>query len=889
MAAICANPTSNPPKIDQLPSGPCNYRDLASGPQAPICGCRRFWAREPQDYGAIERRAWCFCGHHACFHDAFTSSAYAMGSISSRVEHNGESQLRLPDDKGRPTDAIQQHPTIPELRHSSTRQSTIAGGGKGLGLSDRNIFNALNAFVRGQASSASGSEINLPSTAAASITESQGVTSSHAFMQHVLAQSRPMGPPLRAGGRNGTDFVNEANSATEVNTPSIRGSPRVLPPRACTELNLDKSSPSKHDAPRSRQAPISGSSLAVNGNASQHSQNIQSANAVSDTYMSPLELRDIVNGCVQRLNMLESLSYSHVPVEEIEDKFELIDGRLLDLEHWRIEEQGHQRELQENGGRAAKRRRPLPDEITTSFNSDVSLGSKSSLPSSSSALSATAAVYAEYNGRFDGLEQRLDMLEQNLPSFARPWQVQVVMLPWGRDLRGIWNSFERENSDAASKDEEWNGTSASLRSTFGISVGDSHGWTTDSIMAWADTASEWLCPKACGPNGVVYKRLQSRGLVQNVLITSLDARGILQSCRRAFAHFLDEHARLYMSESTETALQALKEAIVPLRKVRKSSRLRFLHESEMMTSATWTAAMLDASVLMKMKPGHRRLYLTTPDAYLQTSYQGWDWKTLKALAEPKSTHDGPVDAKIEACTEDKLCWAHHPHLDAGSSAASLSNSHSTRQSQWSTTSQASQRLSKPLEEMDTVKPPVSPISDKRTARETMTVALPMAAIDDVDITSVKRRTASFEPASSGSKRRRTSAGSDNNPLRTPRWSREPPSPFTSENPGDSRSQGANSATRRRGNTPFAYATPHSNTVTAAPIDSGEGDTEADTEILPHNSIRGDGVEEEWQGVADDDIPGDDNRSTKEIERTYSDSESGDDEVDLDEGLTIYGG
>ena len=65
---------------------------------------------------------------------------------------------------------------------------------------------------------------------------------------------------------------------------------------------------------------------------------------------------------------------------------------------------------------------------------------------------------------------------------------------------------------------------------------------------------------------------------------------------------------------------------MPLRKVRKSARLRFMSPAEMVTSATWTADLLDSSVFMKVNDGQRRLYITTPHAYLQKSDGGWTWK-----------------------------------------------------------------------------------------------------------------------------------------------------------------------------------------------------------------------------------------------------------------------
>lgn len=117
---------------------------------------------------------------------------------------------------------------------------------------------------------------------------------------------------------------------------------------------------------------------------------------------------------------------------------------------------------------------------------------------------------------------------------------------------------------------------------------------------------------------------------------------------------------------------------------------------------------------------------------------------------------------------------------------------------------------------------------------------------------------------------------------TPRWSREPPSPFTSDNLGEGRSQGT--AGRKRGTTPFAYATPHSNSNYIGRMDfSGcDGDTEADTEIAAPAATA---PEEEWEGVEDGTGSGSAALGDHGDESDIDELEG--DEDNLDEGLTIY--
>ena len=118
---------------------------------------------------------------------------------------------------------------------------------------------------------------------------------------------------------------------------------------------------------------------------------------------------------------------------------------------------------------------------------------------------------------------------------------------------------------------------------------------------------------------------------------------------------------------------------------------------------------------------------------------------------------------------------------------------------------------------------------------------------------------------------------------------------------DSRSQHDNAASkkdRERGTTPFAYATPHSNSTTMLGIAGmtgygGDDDTVLGTDL----------ADEEWEGVGDfEDGDGDDDDrevwddGQEEEENDDEDDESvasgensayGDTDVDEEEGMTIY--
>lgn len=714
-----------------------------------------------------------------------------------------------------------------------------------------------------------------------------------------------MGPPVmlphgRYDDQSPEDVI---ASATEENTPSLAGTPRfevrgrpMSAGQSSHQQHLDGVQGPKPATVQTATVPAVRLNSPPAGNAdqtitSEPVRQIASTNQAQPPAfnLSALEAYNLARSCAQRLDLLETLSFSQVPVEEIQEMFDLVDGRLLDLEHWRGDCEAQLKALEAGDHVSYKRRRLLPTEAS-SFSSDMSA------PSTSSVLAITAtAMQAEYNERLEEVEQRLNSVENKLPSYANPWEIEVVLLPWGRELGGIWSSLEmlreHESVPVTQTSEEWNGVSSSAKASFSSSPGQAHGWTTDSIQAWADSAEDWLCPKACGPKSVVFKRLSSRGLVRKLLVTSYDADTILGTVTEAFADFLRANKTDDTDHKVTEQVQALREPVIPLRKVRKNSRLRYLSRSEMVTSAVWTSSFLDSGIFMKAQGGQRRLYVTTAEAYVQSGVNGWTWQRLREL--PRVQTDFPIQdaqATVDEADARESCWTHNPALDPPSLHSSFASSFS-HQSQWSTRSQASQSNDRHKE--DTRRPaPISPLSEQRPNLDPrrQTVSLPSSTAELPSTAQPKRRIASFE--SGYPKRRRTSSSPETERRGagfTPRWSREPPSPFTSE-----RSQAVAGAIAKRCATPSAYATPHSNTVATMGISGiGGGDTEPESE--GSESRKGDDGEE-WEGVAEENgnaqaymsdggVEHSDVGSEYEVDDDDDDDDS--DDEDLDEGLTIY--
>ncbi|RMY75693.1 hypothetical protein D0863_02421 [Hortaea werneckii] len=723
------------------------------------------------------------------------------------------------------------------------------------------LWDALNGYARQQVdgpASESGSS-RIPSTTVQSLTNGRRPSPTR-VMQQTAHLARSMGPPVNIPQPYMNISGADEYSATEVATPSAQGTPDMrnfIPPTA----PLARSAPADVSTLRRRAAPSPCLPVQASIEKPQPStpeKPQQRPSQISGRReFSRQEVADLLQAYGHRIDVLENLSFSHVPVDEIQDKFENFDGRLLDLEHWRSdyerERENEQASVESSKQENSKKRRLLPTE-SGSFASDGSFDSAAAAQTEAAVL-ATLAANAETVPRIEALENRMTDLENDaMPSFTRPWQVQVVLLPWGSDLHGIWfSAMDATNHSMKSSQQasdEWSGAQSLPKLSFQSATAGA--WTTESIQAWANETEEWLSPKACGPNGMVFQRLASRGLVQDVTFHALDSRHILNTLAAHFEGILPSEA-LEMSEQMPN-YQGFQESFVPLRKVRKSSRLRFLSPSEMITSAIWNASFLDSSVMMKVNDGQRRLYITTPEAYTQSCDNGLSWPSIRRL--PLFDATGEEEAAQATSAVIEACWTYNDQLDRPASARSSFTSNEFDSSPPGHGSS--------YDSMKGISQPISPRSEARTLRY-RTMSLPDSSSTGQQSCNPvsKRRVASFEsgttvPVSnrefmepvSFKKRRisKTPEAEHKGVGFTPRWSREPPSPFTSEPHVEIYSQGAASA--RRGATPFAYATPHSNTVCVGKPGflRGDGDTEADTEMGQPQSEHG---EEEWHGVEED--------------------------------------
>nr|POE93307.1 hypothetical protein CFP56_19319 [Quercus suber] len=881
-----------------LPVGSCNFRELSIGARAPTCGCTRFWLNR-HNFSNHEDNSFCFCGHHACFHDVSDrteqpqghTDAVAVLGISGTPRLASDTETNNIPKQSRRALTPELNPTGLGIRPDPAQQPSSI---------NVRVWEALNAFARDQEyESGVGNTPKLASTAAPSVADEARYTPTRVFPGR-SEQGRVMGPPVDIPhGYNNAVTGCEEYSATEVATPSIAGTPdfRALAvPRSLARESPSNIQPQRLTGTGERQAAVRQSVEVPTQLLQGHAAPVQPLSTIVGGLSQ--DIHHLLHSYNRRIETLESLSFSQRPIEEVQERLELFDGRLLDLEQWRGDHEHVRKQVSDDSpppveAMSSKRRRLLPAE-SRSFESDVSFDLNAAAHTEA-AVMATLVANAETLPRIEALESRVAALEDlSPPTFAQPWQIEVVLLPWGRELRGIWFSSEEStqhslrNSTQAS--EEWTGACSVPKLSFKSSA--SAAWTTESIQAWADEATDWLSPKACGPSGTVFHRLASRGLVRDITLTSSGSRHILSTISSSFSNSLKSQVGGRQPAGSNS--HGLNEPFIPLRKVRKSSRLRFLSPAEMVTSTTWTAEFLDASVFMKVNDGQRRLYITTSESYKQQTGLAWSWPKIRQLPLFNATGEEQAAQATHAAIE--ACWSYNDRLDRATSAHT-----SFAGSQWSVRGHSGHGETE-TEEVIAISP-----SSHQVYEHKRTVSLPssISAGDKVSPGLPKRRVASFETNATEllhteptakitiSKRRRVSISPEAERRGvglTPRYSREPPSPFTTSDPAyEARSQATSS--RKRGITPLAYASPHSNnnfaTRVSGSLVGGDGDTEPDVDLQPVHQHESDKFEDEWNGVDDDMQASDDSVGGDDDDDDDDDAELDDEDVlDEDERLDM---
>lgn len=498
-------------------------------------------------------------------------------------------------------------------------------------------------------------------------------------------------------------------------------------------------------------------------------------------------------------------------------------------------------------------------------------------------------LYYRFDSRVGDIETRLSRLDDStmLPSAANPWEFEVVFLPFGADLTRIWASPENFNSQMSRRSSTAElGSSQFVRNASATRFYDrapkEQSWEHFLEQTYAKT--DLLSPRACASDSLIDQRLLSRGLVRRVLVKGADAQHVQYAISEAFGDLLQMMAdgpstNAKLSSKVPKKLRRYRDALnnlwIPLRKLHKDSKLRFLETSEMMSCSLWTPTFLDE---IAMHQGDkRRLFITSQASYTQHPNNllhgsGWTWEAIRQLPQhdenaseigdyefrPSQSHKNEDMVLAEPCWDwdekldgqlrnthitvttvpvsDRQPLSTRPSLhsdeEEGSSIASPSSSvHSSlAPSEYSlhyTPSSelpAHQRVMSPspltarnlsFNQAQRERDRNSPFPESTPIRSNSEVFAPAQkrnnpyTFSSIFPPEAKRRSsagitnssspAKPYPSSMPMKRQRTRSPS--RPRDTPRWSAGPPSPYVYEDEIDN---------RKRGMTPFPYATPFSN-------------------------------------------------------------------------------
>lgn len=914
--------TSVPATPRQLPNGPCYWKDLNARNGGVKCGCRQFWLNDAglvagaEIVSPISSGAWCFCGHHGCFHSILPTPDVVPNVEVVREDRHSRAWTEEDihgDNRPQPQFTSTHQPIALQ---QITENSTAADG---LGLS-------LNRGPQLKPGSPRIEQLNpqhlfadfLPSTQASYGQRSENASRAgdiarqsprSMFKSYLPANSDPPLPKIDVHGLDGFPHPDDrAHSATEIATPSNAGTPALRESdnafqnlRATLQAfnqQHDRHHGAEPNAPHETvsTAPLQDPVANVASEPARHAATMSNSQTLAMLSNQVAALKALLpdtphlNASLQnlsaRIEALETASFCYVPPDELQDKFENIDGRVLDVEA-KIDD-------------LEKLHEAILRKTKSGHNLDFSQHQQDSHNNDSveSDRMDGLAVHARMDSMDSALalhHDRLVKLEAAaLPTPSNPWQVEVVFLPFGIDLKGLWGQPAAGSSSLlVMQDNETPATpTQSLRAE-----------AVDSVMDWTASNTDMIVPRACGPSqgiaGLMYERLRSRGFVRTISMNGNSARHVASSIISSLEDVLPGPTIIKHSKTTPLGLQV---PFIPLRKIHRSSTLRFLTAAELATPTLWTAEFLNASVFMHApSTGLRRLFITEPAAYLQhldEVQQRWTWSKIRQLPRFKDDRTTPV-GEADALEQ---CWAVDTRLDppvsvnasfssglsyhssfdshmlspqrtnppSKSSGLAVSDSDMDLASDQPSESEFAEEQSQDSDEerMSNPKSPISPISAFRPGSQRTDVGR-SSPHPSARVATPKRQTpVDLGPPRNVSKRRRFSRSPDEVELMglwdlTPRRSREPPSP---------RGGHAGASMSRRASV-MAYATPYSAEFGGRWLGEGGSGGEHMEESEEHGS---DDLDEN-----DDDDDDDDTEDEEEHDETHSDGDASMSDVSIE--------
>ena len=857
----------------RLPSGRCNYTNLSVGGSAPVCGCRRFWDKAlvtPRStFGdstprSQTRSGFCMCEHHACFHDDGPQNqigqAYAdiaMVDATPTIVQNAP--IRQATSLQDARSEVGQRDSIPDTFqwgryiHSGSVTSLPA-------IPSQCLLPSDNGSVT---SGSQGASIRPSGLGLRTLNPMPTIASGSSIPSRQAVNDRRMQLYEDA---NGNAFL---QSLTEVATPSARASQDPV-----TDGDLLKGISNVRDA-LDKFTQVSGKPITKDD---QSQRQIKQSGSNSEPLMltqaeDPEEgslvprLRHLVKDLADyptkiqnhehRLDLLENTSFSHAAIDDLQEADDRLDNRVCEVEERLRDVEKAQAALNDASSVSSRQL------VNASFDSGASV--------SSSAMIASAMEHLD-SSRVEALEAQVAELQAAaLPSHSRPWEVEVVFLPFGSRLMGVWSGQQSTSQRSrlnSTQTDEWtqtqNNSMAAAQAC--LTAHDQASSWEKSATELADQDSTWLMARACGLRSRVDERLRSRGLVRLIRILGPDARDVQSAILKAFGDLpevLNEDPYTqHDDENIGMVPRSLKNYLglsapwIPLRKIHKDSCLRYLTPAEMVTPALWTVPFLSASVAMRHS-GVRRLYVTQRDSYIQQlghNNADWTWQKLRQL--PRVYPDQSSFNHTPEADAHEPCWEYDERLDPTyesihSSFASQISSLSIRSvpqdhqdehynpaspsDHFSSAAVSPNASTTPTSIAPPHAPPLSPLKERNPFRpiHTRTTSMPLPAMvptkssqSNPHAHTTKRRIASFEHDAQSSHPRAPSAPAVNayappnlnlNALKRRRISRSrsPSRPrdtprYSTGPPSPYAFLDDVNAKREEGMTPFAYATPYSN-------------------------------------------------------------------------------
>ncbi|KAL2114528.1 hypothetical protein VUR80DRAFT_6013 [Thermomyces stellatus] len=727
----------------------------------------------------------CMCSHHACYHDYQTKPAQAPAAAPG--PENDQQKTRgaltpLQDISFRFTPGMPNTLDLPGLDGAVDTTDAERPLDAGLGL----------RHIQGTA----GPDGSLPDTLCWGDTRqspSNRVSTLPPIPSQCLMPSRPSSAAESSQSRYLRPFAGRGLQTLSGVRDSQKGrrplQERAVDPEPATTKVVEESrGKADHVEPSQQEKPRpSGPNPSQDLGDTQPFSSLQGLSREAARNLS-----DAIEAHEQRLDRLENVSFSVAGHEECTDKHDQMDLRVTELES-RVSEV--ERAMNDNSSHTTAH----------AAHSDRFDGSTCSVISDNANATARPMHSFEIRSQFQSMEAQISRLQAALPpSFDNPWEVEVVFLPF--PLRKVWQeSHEFKGEPPDPKTDEW----TQLPSTYSAAAMRAQSPFGGEWSRGHDF--EWLLPKACVPKGLVDRRLRSRGLVRTISVKGPDARSVQAAMSSVFSGVMRDMRTAAMGRSSRYAMSSLSAQFlglsndwVPLRKIHKDSRLRFLSPAEMVTPALWDVQFLNSVIMKGSEP---RLFVTQPEAYVQDMYAyetGWTWQRLKEL--PRFYQDAGAPGEIPGPDALEEHWTFNELLDeplgrsrSNTPAPPRAPRRSSSPSQQYFTTVESvfrsipSRGTTPAPPRARKKPQLPRIRTKSMPPSTSPFISPSANRRVVSGGSGERQVMAPVRASGAITKRRTRSPS--RARFTPRWSTKSPSPAL----------GA-----VRSTTPFNYATPYSN-------------------------------------------------------------------------------